>query len=140
MKLLAAITALFRRPAAPPAPEPVVDNVVKLKPVLDSKVQAIRKIATLRLARKAVPWELLDGLSDARVEWLRALDVQMLLKLSRASQHRIREHLAGRRAIRGVLAADPESVKAYKEAMKPRISVVDHKERRGGGGGPQFRR
>ena len=92
-----------------------------LKPILDPKIQAIRKIAGLRLKRTPVPWQLLEGLSDARLEWIRTLDTPMLLLLSTATQTQIREHLAGRRSIRGLLAADPASVAAYKEALKLKI-------------------
>jgi hypothetical protein len=141
MRILAALAALFslRLPGIEIVnPEPVADNVVVLKPVLEPRIQAIRKIASLRLAKQHVPLDLLAHLSDARIEWIKALDVQMLLLLSQSSQHRIREHIAGRRAIRGVLAADMESVKAYKEAVKPKVPVIDHEGRRGGGGGPKI--
>lgn len=137
MKLFAAIAALFSRPTTLATEEQVDKKLVPPQPVLDPKIQAVRKIATLRLAYRPLPLQLLEGMSECRLEWIRTLDVPMLMLLGNATQAQIREHLAGRRSIRGLLAADPDSVAAYKEAIKPKSQIIDHNERRGGGGGPK---
>lgn len=140
MKLVAAVLALFSRPT--PAvveivEEPVGENVVPLQPVLDQRIQNLRKIAVLRLAYKSVPAELTQGMAEARREWLKALDNTMLLALSTATQQQIREHLAGRKVIRGLLAADPASVAAYLAAITPKVIIHDPNEGRRSGGGPR---
>ncbi|WEJ35110.1 hypothetical protein [Devosia sp. SD17-2] len=141
MSILAAIRTLFTRRL--PGTEiyeaaPVADNIVQLpRPVVDPRVIAIKRIAAARLSRKPVTEEMTEGLSARTQEWLSLLSTEMLLLVTSATQSQMREHIAGRRSIRGLLAADQLSIDAYKEALKPRLSIVDHDGRRGGGGGPK---
>lgn len=139
MKILAAVLTLFssRSPAIAIDPEPATDNVMTLRPVFDPRIEKIKCIAAARLSRKPVPAVLTIGMSEPRREWLLALDTTMLLSLSMASQHQIREHLAGRKAIKGLLAADPASVAAYLGAMKPKTTVYDSNDGCRSGGGPK---
>jgi hypothetical protein len=140
MKILAAILALFARTApAVEISEPVPDNVVvvPLKPVLDPRIQSIKKIASARIGRKPVDEEWKTGLSQRTQDWLSLLTTEMLLLVTSATQFKLREHIAGRRPIRGLLAADHDSIDAYREALKPKLAIVDHETRRSGDGGPK---
>lgn len=141
MSILAAIRALWTRrlPGIEiDDPVPAVNNVVPLRqPVVDHRVVAIKRVAAARLSRKEVTADMTDSLSGRTKDWLSLLPVPMLLLVTSATQSQLREHIAGRRSIRGLLAADQLSIDAYREAMKPRLVIVDHDGRRGGGGGPR---
>lgn len=141
MKILAALLTLFARrlPGLEiDEPAPVADNIVQLpRPVIDNRILAIKQIAAARLSRKPVTDDLTEGLSQRTQEWLSLLPTAMLLLVTSATHTALREHIAGRRSIRGLLAADQLSIDAYREALKPRLSIVDNDGRRGGGGGPK---
>ncbi len=140
MSILAAVLTLFTRHLPGIEiyePVQVADNIVPLKPVVDHRVLAIKRIAAARLGRKPVTEEMTAGLSLRTQDWLSLLPTEMLLLVTSATHSALREHIAGRRSIRGLLAADQLSIDAYREAMKPRLVIVDHDGRRGGGGGPR---
>lgn len=139
MSILAAIRSLWTRclPGIEiDEPAPVADNVVQQQPLaIDHRVFAIKRIAAARLSRKQVTAEHTNELSERTQEWLTLLSMPMLLLVTSAKPSQLREHIAGRRSIRGLLAADQDSINAYREALKPRLVIVDHEGRRGGGGG-----
>lgn len=140
MGILAAIRSLWTRRlpgVVIDEPTPVAGNVVPLQPVVDHRVLAIKRIAAARLGRKQVTDEMTEGLSARTQDWLSLLPTAMLLLVTSATQSQLREHIAGRRSIPGLLAADQLSIDAYREALKPRLVIVDHDGRRGGGGGPK---
>jgi hypothetical protein len=140
MSILSAIRTLWTRrlPGLEIEPTPVAENIVQLpRPVVDPRVIAIKRIAAARLSRKPVLEEMTAGLSQRTQDWLSLLPTAMLLLVTSATHTALREHVAGRRSIRGLLAADQLSIDAYKEALRPKLSIVDHDGRRGGGGGPK---
>lgn len=94
-----------------PGTEP--DDAIQPAAVPDAgKFQRIRDLAG------AIATDRLDGIDisavpDSTVAWLGAMDRGMLAKVICAKDEALADHIAGRRAIRGVLAADPASVDAY---------------------------
>jgi hypothetical protein len=135
MNVLKALARLFSRPELmllPAAPAPEQQKVVSIDP----RIATIKNVASMRLNWKKVHDLDCTGLSPVRREWLQLLDVDMLFLVNRASYSQLRAHLSGRKTIRGLLAADADSVAAYKEALRPKASLFNV-EGRGGGGGPK---
>lgn len=92
--------------------EPTVPPAVQEAAELDG----IRRLAGA-MAADRVSEEDLEPVADARIEWLAAMDRPMLARVLCASDQALKDHLQGKRTIRGVLAADPDSVAEYRRAM-----------------------
>ena len=123
-----------------PEPAAIVEQVQPLPAAvirIDPRIQSIKQIAAMRLSRKRVPIEMAAGLSDRTTKWLLTLTTEMLLLVTSAPYSRLREHLACGKAIRGLLAADADSIAAYRETLRPRMSMFDTEGGRRGGGGPK---
>lgn len=135
MQVWSSILALFNR--QPPIAEIVeaMPAPVRVKVKADLRMLHIKKIAAARLARAKIDDDWLKGLSERTQTWLGVLTTQMLLLVITSPEPRLSDHVAGRRAIRGLLAADQLSIDAYVEATKPkRPSLADVEGRRSGGG------
>ncbi|HTO27393.1 MAG TPA: hypothetical protein VL017_02255 [Devosia sp.] len=138
MHLIAAIIALFRKPAA------IVEDEFVPAPVeqgwrdrwADPYAIAIRHAAINRY-RGAQRQADYAGLRDLQTTWLQLLGKPALLKVASATDEQIYGHLRGTATLRGVLAADRESVAAEKARRKKasfaRIGT-DTDGRRSGGG------
>jgi hypothetical protein len=61
--------------------------------------------------------ELLASLPVDTRRWLSMCDDEMLRSITRSSDDQIRDHVKGRKSIRGVLCADPQSVYEYAKAL-----------------------
>ena len=136
MGTLAQIIRLFRKPTL--APEPVHEPPPSQKrPVYDPKMVQIIDLCRARLNRQHFSPEMRAGLGEPTIEWICTLSIEMLLIVSHTTQMKLRDHIKGRKTIRGVLYFDPICVAEYGEAMMPKILVIDHGGQRGGGGGPR---
>lgn len=116
------IGRLFAEPApatpvmpAEPAPEP--------KP--DDGLADIRAVAAMLRRDQMPPPDLLARIPDERMHWLTACSDAMLSSIVRADDKALRDHVAGRKAIRGVLITDPETVAAYRRPVVTDLGVVD---------------
>lgn len=92
------------------------------EPVVPAAVQEAGELANLRrlagaMAAGRETSEDLEPVSDARIEWLAAMDRPMLARVLAADDQALKAHLKGERSIRGVLAADRESVAEYARQM-----------------------
>ncbi len=100
--------------------EPAVPAGVRESDELDG----IRRLAGA-MAADRVTEEDLEPVADSKIEWLAAMDRPMLARVLCADDQALRDHLRGERAIRGVLAADRESVAAYNRAMAAKPDDYD---------------
>lgn len=128
------------RPFRKPAPAPVLahEPPSSLKcPGYDPKMVQIINLCKARLNRQHFSPGMCAGLADPTIEWICTLSIEMLLIVSHSTQMKLREHINGRKSIRGVLYFDPISVAEYREAMRPKIPLIDHGSQRGGGRGPR---
>ncbi|HEY8356982.1 MAG TPA: hypothetical protein VIL30_05930 [Ramlibacter sp.] len=86
-------------------------------PKPDERLANIKSIAD-GLSRGELPnSDLARGLGEHTLQWLMAINSDMLRQVSQAKPDQLREHISGKKTIRGLLAADRESVDAYKQAM-----------------------
>lgn len=104
---------------------------------IDTRIQSIKTVAALRMTYRPVSDDAYVGVSGRTKGWLQTLDTKMLLLVISASHSQLPDHIAGRRCIRGGLAADADSVAAYREALKPRIAMLNADEGQRSGGGPK---
>lgn len=93
----------------PPVVEPVAETV-------DNTLAGIRKLAGAIAANRETAADFVD-VPDHRIEWLAAMDRPMLCRVLAADDQALKNHLAGKGSIRGVLAADKASVDAYNARM-----------------------
>lgn len=82
----------------------------------------IRRLAGAMAADRVTAADLAN-VPDSRIEWLAAMDRGMLAKVLCADDAALKAHLTGRNAIRGVLAADRDSVTAYRNSMS--VNMTD---------------
>jgi hypothetical protein len=108
----------------PPDPQGLVDEYVDaaetapVTPAADERMRNIGLVADALFRQAEIPDAIIAGLSDRTIDWLQALDADMLLLVSNAKPQDLGAHIAGTKAIRGLLAFDQESVAAYIEAAK----------------------
>lgn len=73
--------------------------------------------------------DLLATLPQQVVRWLSICDDGMLAEVMRSSDEAIRDHVKGRKAIRGVLCADEQSVDNYVRALLDKPDAPDDEVR-----------
>lgn len=76
-------------------------------------VAAIRAIAAHLLARQVPDPALSGSISEDEFDWLLACTPQMLRSIIAAERKALRDHIRGKRAIRGALVNDPRTVRAF---------------------------
>lgn len=97
---------------------------------------AIDDLATLKAAAgvlaqgNALEAKHINGLSEARVLWLRALDQRQLCVLMSRKDADLRQHLRGHVKLPGLPAADRATVAALVEARKPKPSAGGYRTMR----------
>jgi hypothetical protein len=114
------VSRLFAEPASPVLPD---QPAPELKP--DDGLADIRAVAAMLRRDQMPPPDLLARISDERMRWLTACTDKMLASIVAADDKSLREHVAGRRAIRGVLITDPETVAAYRRPVATDAGIVD---------------
>lgn len=76
------------------------------------------RAAAEALARGGVPSpEVLEAVGEHGMRWLAAMPREMLMLIVTASDKQIVEHMRGIKSIRGLLAYDVASIRAYKQAV-----------------------
>lgn len=119
---------ISRLVAVPAEPEPL--QMAGNEPALgaeDPDSVATRAIAAQLVAGNIPAPELSGQVSEERFEWLCSLTPDMLKAVVEADAKALRDHLRQKQSIRGVLAADVETVRAYnrrrdtelEEALEP---------------------
>lgn len=83
----------------------------------DEDTRYTRIVAGHLLNGMIPPPEISGILSETRFEWLCALTPAMLRSIVHAKDEDLRNHLRGRKALRGVLVTDPATVKEYLKAL-----------------------
>jgi hypothetical protein len=107
----------------PPDPQTLVEEYVEaaetaaVTPAADKCLQNIALVADALFRRADIPDAIVAGLSDRTIDWLQALNSDMLLLVSHAKPQELQAHIAGSKTIRGLLAFDMESVAAYLQAV-----------------------
>ncbi len=105
-------------PGAEPV-EPDEPVAVEAAPV-DDFGDRVRKAAGSMMAAGIPDPDLLATLPQSTVRWLSLCDDEMLKAVMRSSDEAIRDHIRGRKSIRGVLCADEESVDQYVRSLMDR--------------------
>lgn len=86
-------------------------------PPVDQRLENIRSIAHALVSRQPIPDALFDGVGQPVVQWLGAMNMEMLLSVSNAAPAALRRHMRGETPIRGLLACDAESIAEYQAAV-----------------------
>lgn len=92
-------------------------------PELDQRLQGIQITAEAIFRGNEVTGDMVAGLSANTMAWIEALDAGMLLMVARAEPCDLKEHLIGRKTIKGLLAADPESIATYVRAIQAETAL-----------------
>jgi hypothetical protein len=125
----------------PPAPQDVVEEYVDaaetapVEPQPDQRIMHLQLVADALFRQQPIADAWLVGLSGRTLEWLEAMNAAMLLETARAKPQDLQAHIAGTKAIRGLLAFDQESVAAYIEAANRPLNDryepdIEHRTRR----------
>ena len=111
---------------SPPAPPDTIEDYMPAPAAAVDDTYAVIKRVVGSMHAGAVPTiKDLQQLNPDTVGWIRALEPRHRAALLAATDEQVREHLRGRKAIRGLLAADRESVQAWLVAKAARR---DHEE------------
>lgn len=108
----------------PPDPVDIVEaydkasEQKKIDPDYDAKIAGIQAAADALFRQQPVPGSAVKGLSEKTLEWLELLDADQLLAAAKAKPEALKEHLALRQQIRGVLRYEQDAMTAYREAVK----------------------
>lgn len=92
-----------------------------VEPTLEKKIAGIQQAADCLFRNQPPAPEMVEGLSAKTMKWLGTLDSDMLLAVARARPEDLREHLALRQPIRGLLRFEEDAIAAYREAMEPEL-------------------
>lgn len=106
------ITRLVAEPA-PRVAEPMAEVAAIEQREADQSLADIRAVAAAIRADRIPSPDLLGRISDDHMKWLIACSDDMLTSIVRADDKSLRDHVAGRKSIRGVLITDPETVAEY---------------------------
>jgi hypothetical protein len=101
--------------AAPMAMEPELQVVATQES--DQQVANLRAVAAMMAADKIPDPSLTGRLSDLELRWLCTCDRAMLTSIVRADDKAVRDHVAGRKSIRGVVAHDEAVIAALENAI-----------------------
>lgn len=96
--------------------EAAVDQPVE--PSIDQKIAGLQAAAECLLRQQQPAPDMLEGLSPRTLAWLELLDADMLLAVARARPEELREHLALRQQIRGVLRCEDDTIADYRRAVE----------------------
>lgn len=92
-----------------------------VEPTLDKKIAGIQQAAECLFRQQPPAPDMVEGLSPKTMTWLGTLNADMLLAVARAKPQDLREHLALRQQIRGLLRYEDDSIAAYRAAMEPEL-------------------
>lgn len=93
------------------------DEAIPAEQPVDDFGDRVRRAAA-SLQNEGLPDpDLLATLPQPLVRWLSICDDSMLAEVMRSSDEAIRDHVKGRKSIRGVLCADEQSVDDYVRAL-----------------------
>src|SRR5690606_17200508 len=88
------------------------------EPTLDRKIAGLQAAADCLFRQQAPAPEMVEGLSPKTMTWLGALDSDMLLAVAKANPQDLREHLALRQQIRGLLRYEDDAIAEYRRAVE----------------------
>lgn len=91
----------------------------------DKSIAAIREAARALRAGQVPAQDVLSQISGPHIEWLLACSPQMLVSIERADTKALRDHIAGRKSLRGVLITDPATVATYRRPVMTDSGMVD---------------
>ncbi|HEY8578189.1 MAG TPA: hypothetical protein VIL88_17825 [Devosia sp.] len=101
-----------------------VDEPAAVIQAADNGLANLRRLAGAMAADRVTEADLAN-VPDGRIEWLAAMDRGMLARVMCADDATLQAHLRGQRSIRGVLAADADSVRAYRQRQEMSVDVTD---------------
>ncbi|KQN75038.1 hypothetical protein [Devosia sp. Leaf64] len=117
------IAEIFNVPAAPVGEAEAADAVPDMTPSRSDDMSAVRELAKTLAAGMDPNPEMLKGIPDLSIKWLRAMDRAALCKVILADDAKIAAHLRGQAAIRGLVPYNAEAiddVAAAKSHPRPR--------------------
>lgn len=104
---------------APPAMpvDPVAEVAVAEQREADQGLAAIRTVAAMLMNDRIASPELTGAMTDLQFEWLVRCDRQMWASIVAADDKSLRNHVMGRKSIKGVLTCHPEALADHDRAQ-----------------------
>lgn len=97
-----------------PDPSPTIEDYVPdPAPVTEDPYSVVKRVVSAMAVGKAPSLDDIQALGADTLNWIRALEPRHRARVLCATPDQLREHMRGRRAINGLLAADRESVAAW---------------------------
>jgi len=107
------ITKWIAQAPPPAAPDPVAEVAAVEQREADQDLADIRSVAASMRAQRIPSPDLLGRIPDDHMRWLIACSGSMLTSIIKADDKSLRDHIAGRKSIRGVLITDPATVAEF---------------------------
>lgn len=116
---------VFEQPAAGAEIAPLENEAVVDQRQPDPALADIRAVAAMLQRDQMPPPDLLSRIKDQHMQWLVACSNAMLASIVSADDKSLRDHVAGRKALRCVLITDPETVAAYRRPVMTHEGMAD---------------
>lgn len=116
---------VFEQPTAGAAIPPVENESVVEQRREDKSIASIREAARALRTGQVPPQDVLSRIRQDHVDWLLACSPAMLVSIERADAKALRDHIAGRKSLRGVLITDPATIAEYRRPVMTHEGIAD---------------